>query len=238
MVGLGKLFFRYRGIFFPLAFAIGLLAGQSAYPFGRPELNTVFNLAGVVLALLGQLLRVLTIGYEYIIRGGRNHQAYAEKLVAGGVFAHCRNPMYVGNILIALGLALMIHSVAFYLIFIPFMLFAYHCIVASEEAYLRGKFGAEYDEYCRRANRWWPRWSGFAKSVEGMRFSWRRLLVKEFNTTFALVVGLFALPILKEYRVAGTSEALSTPYLVIGAIVWLSLYLVVRTLKKTRRLTG
>jgi cell division protein FtsW (lipid II flippase) len=69
-----------------------------------------------------------------------------------------------------------------------------------------------------------------------MRFNWRRLLVKEFNTAFALVVGLFALEILREYRVAGTSEALSSPYVVIGAIVWLSLYLVVRTLKKTRRL--
>jgi protein-S-isoprenylcysteine O-methyltransferase Ste14 len=236
MVGLGRIFFRYRGILFPLAFAIGLLAGHPADPFGRPELNAVFILAGVVVALLGEALRALTIGYEYIIRGGRNHQAYAEKLVAGGVFAHCRNPMYVGNILIALGLALMIHTAAFYLIFIPFMLFAYHCITASEEAYLRGKFGGEYDEYCRRVNRWWPRWSGFAKSTEGMRFNWRRLLVKEFNTAFALVVGLFALEILREYRVAGTSEALSSPYVVIGAIVWLSLYLVVRTLKKTRRL--
>jgi len=237
MVSLGNFIFRYRNALFPLVFALAILAGRPEYPFGRPELDTAFNFVGVVLALLGEALRVLTIGYEYIIRGGRNHQVYAEKLVQGGVFAHCRNPLYVGNVLMALGLALVIHSVVFYLVFIPFILIAYVSIVAAEEMFLRSKFGAEYDDYCRRVNRWWPRWRGFSKSIEGMRYNWRRLVVKEFNTVFALVAGLPVLVYWGDYQVAGASALPPTPYLVAGALGLLSLYLVIRTLKISGRLT-
>lgn len=91
----------------------------------------------VVLALLGQLLRVATIGYEYILRGGRNRQVYADDLVKGGMFAHSRNPLYFGNVLIALGLALVIHAYAFYLIVLRSIVLAYCSIVAADEAYLR-----------------------------------------------------------------------------------------------------
>jgi len=238
MVKLGNFFFRYRNSLFPLAFAVAILAGRPEYPFGRPDMDAAFALAGVVAVLLGETLRVLTIGYEYIIRGGRQSKVYAESLVQGGVFSHCRNPMYVGNLLIVLGLTLVSDSESFYLIFIPFAVIAYTSIVAAEEAYLRSKFGAEYDDYCRRVNRWWPRWAGFSRSVEGMRFNWKRVLVKEFNTTFLLVVALVGLELLSEYSVHGTSGLPPTPYLIVGAFVWLSLYLLVRTLKKTGRVRG
>ena len=46
---------------------------------------------------------MLTIGYEYIVRGGRQGKVYAEDLVQGGVFAHSRNPLYLGNLLIIVG---------------------------------------------------------------------------------------------------------------------------------------
>jgi len=237
-VELGNFFFRYRNVLFPLAFVVAILAGRPEYPFGRPDMDAAFALAGVVVALLGETLRVLTIGYEYIIRGGMKRKVYAETLVQGGVFAHCRNPLYLGNLLIVLGLALVSDSDAFYLIFIPFALLAYTSIVAAEEAYLRGKFGAEYDDYCRRVNRWWPRWAGFSRSVEGMRFNWKRVLVKEFNTIFIVVVALACLEVLSEFSVNGTSGLPPTQYLIAGAFVWLSLYLLVRTLKKTGRLKG
>ena len=89
------------------------------YPLGREDLNIAFDAAGIVLVLLGQLLRIVTIGYEYIVRGGRNRQVYADDLVQGGMFALSRNPLYFGNVLIAVGLALVINAYAFYLIVIP-----------------------------------------------------------------------------------------------------------------------
>jgi len=136
---------------------------------------------------------VLTIGYDYIRRGGKDYAVYAERLVQGGVFAHSRNPLYLGNILIVLGLALIASSTYVYLVGLPFFLLAYAAIIAAEEDYLRRKFGAEYEDYCRRVNRLWPDWTGFGKSVEDMEFSWRRVVKKEYNTTFvwlAMALGL------------------------------------------------
>ena len=46
--------------------------------------------------------------------------------------------------LIATGLALVIHAPAFDLIVIPGIVVAYSAIIAAEEEYLRGKFGGQY----------------------------------------------------------------------------------------------
>ena len=62
------------------------------------------TVAGAIVALLGGVVRGVTIGFVYIVRGGRDGKAYADGLVREGIFAHSRNPMYVGNILMAVGI--------------------------------------------------------------------------------------------------------------------------------------
>jgi protein-S-isoprenylcysteine O-methyltransferase Ste14 len=93
---------------------------------------------------------VAVVGYAYIIRGGKNRQVYAEDLVTGGFFNHSRNPLYVGNLLILLGPAAHMERTAAYLVGVPFFLIGYSAIVAAEEAFLRRKFGAQYDAYAAR----------------------------------------------------------------------------------------
>jgi protein-S-isoprenylcysteine O-methyltransferase Ste14 len=230
----GNVLFRWRNALGPLLFVSALLLARPSHPFGRADLDLAFDAAGVVIALLGQGLRVLTIGFRYIERGGRNRQVWASKLVEGGVFAHCRNPMYVGNILIALGLALIVHSTAFYLVLLPAVVLAYTCIVFAEEAYLRRQFGAGYDEYCARVNRWWPRWRGFGASTRNMRFNWRRVLVKEYNTAFLLVLALAGAWLWSEYATTGRQGLPSAELLTALLVGWLALYLLVRLLKKSR----
>ena len=141
---LGTYLFRYRNIIGPVVFLAAIYFGTSSYPMDLPLLNIVFDITGIFIALLGQGIRIITIGYEYIERGGRNRQVYASKLVTGGVFSHCRNPLYVGNILLAVGLALVVHSSLFYLTVLPFVLVAYISIVSTEETYLSEKFGNDY----------------------------------------------------------------------------------------------
>ncbi len=232
MVAIGNFLFRYRNILGPLVFLLALVFGQPRYPLGSPELNVLFDLAGVVIAYTGLGLRILTIGYEYIERGGKNRQVYASKLVQGGVFAHCRNPLYVGNLLIALGLALVIHSALFYLVVLPFIAFTYVAIVAAEEAFLLQKFGSEYRDYCKHVHRWWPDWAGWEKSIRGMRFNWRRVVVKEYNTAFLLILAFALMKLWSEYQIAGVDALPSVRQVIGGLGVWLGLYLLVRSLKK------
>src|SRR5208282_5943486 len=155
MVRIGNFFFHYRNGLFPLVYLLLIFKSPGLFPDFRTALAI-----GLAVTVLGQFLRAITIGLEYIIRGGRNRQVYAEKLVTGGIFTHCRNPLYVGNLLIILGVGGASNSHLFMCIGFPFFLFAYRAIVAAEENFLRNKFGAEFDEYCARVNRFLPNFSG------------------------------------------------------------------------------
>src|SRR4029078_10304588 len=111
--------------------------------------DLVLDVLGVLLAASGQALRVVVIGLAYIRRGGVNKEGYADRLVQEGIFAHCRNPLYVGNFLALTGFCLIHDSWACYLICIPIFALAYLSIVLAEEEFLRAKFGEEFEAYCR-----------------------------------------------------------------------------------------
>ena len=104
-----------------------------------------------------------TIGLAYIVRGGKEGKPYAEGLVTEGIFNHCRNPLYVGNILMLLGVGILANSLVYVAIVIPIFLFIYQAIVLAEENFLRGKFGPGFDDYCKKVNRWWPNLKGLVK---------------------------------------------------------------------------
>src|SRR5262245_17894728 len=115
MITIGNFLFHYRNGLFPLVYALLIFKSQPLLPDYR-----VAALLGFFVAASGQLLRAITVGLEYIIRGGRQRQVYADKLVQGGVFAHCRNPLYVGNFIILVGVGLASNSRLFLEVALPF----------------------------------------------------------------------------------------------------------------------
>ncbi|MDQ6632320.1 MAG: isoprenylcysteine carboxylmethyltransferase family protein [Verrucomicrobiota bacterium] len=187
MVRIGNFLFHYRNGLFPIVYLLLFFPARPIFPD-----DYLAVLIGLVVALSGQILRAVTIGLDYIIRGGKNRQVYAERLVQGGIFAHCRNPLYVGNFLIILGVGLASNSLLFLALAIPFFLFAYAAIIAAEEAFLQQKFGAEFSEYCGRVNRVIPNFSGFCKTREGMEFNWKRLIAKEYGSMFIWTAAIIA----------------------------------------------
>lgn len=193
LVRYGNFLFKYRDALFP-ALLVGLFAlTRPRWPAGDARLDDLLDLAGVLVALAGQALRTATVGYAYIIRGGKNRQVYAEGLVTGGLFAHCRNPLYVGNLLILAGLLLVWNSPAAYAVGVPFFLVGYVAIVAAEEAFLRGKFGAAYDAYRAAVPRWGFRLGGLRASLDGMTFNWRRVVLKEYGSAAYWAAGICVL---------------------------------------------
>ena len=179
MIRIGNFLFHYRNGLFPLFYILIFLNGPKAFPDSQLAL-----IMGILIAALGQGLRAWTVGLDYIVRGGRNRRVYADNLVQGGLFAHCRNPLYVGNYLILVGVGVASNSLLFLTIALPFFLFAYRAIIAAEEAFLLGKFGNEFTRYCARVNRVLPNFSGLSKSLEGMRFNWRRLISAEYGSAY------------------------------------------------------
>jgi protein-S-isoprenylcysteine O-methyltransferase Ste14 len=192
---------------------------------------------GLVLALLGQAVRLITIGFDYIHRGGKEGQVYAGRLVRGGVYGIARNPMYVGNALIAIGMTMHFGSPAGYLIVIPFFLFVYQAIVAAEEYYLRNKFGAEYEEYERSVNRYVPTVSRLGEAFAGMRFDWRKSIKKDLGTVVGLTIGLILMPVWRAYFLYGREATETAAMRAFGLMLAIgALYLYLLKLKKRDRL--
>ena len=65
--------------------------------------------------------------------------------------------MYVGNILMIIGLSIFSNSLLSILILIPLFIFIYQSIVIAEEDFLKSKFKEGYMDYCNRVNRWIPK---------------------------------------------------------------------------------
>jgi len=145
----------------------------------------------------------MVIGFAYIKRGGKDGKVYADKLVIEGFYAHVRNPMYVGNILIVLGLGLTYGSWLAYAVLFPFFGFAYYAITVAEEDFLKRKFGADYDAYCAKVNRFIPDFRGIRKSLEGFRYDWRKALRKDYGTFSVMLLGCFGAWQMKRQHLEG-----------------------------------
>jgi hypothetical protein len=188
-----------------------------------------------VVALAGQSVRGMTIALKYIIRGGRDRRVYAEDLVTDGLYAHCRNPMYLGNILMISGVAITSNSWWCVLVVIPLFSFLYLAIIAAEQAYLQQKFGDAFRAYCQDVPGLLPRLHGLARTIGRMEFHWRRLLVKEYGTVFGwvsrwILVVAYNLWLLHRLSLGdGAVQALLAGFLAV-----LAFWLAVRSLKHRR----
>src|SRR3954470_8313310 len=143
MERLGRLLFRYRSFTpVPLLALAALLVWRS-----RGPASPLWLAAGLVLCLAGQALRAWVLGLVQDGTSGQNEKLIAVALNTEGPYALTRNPLYLGNLGITLGLCVVAHDP--WLILLVSALFAlqYQFIIAAEEEFLRGRFGAAYDDY-------------------------------------------------------------------------------------------
>jgi len=142
----------------PVLFVGGLGAGvlldrllPEAY---RLPAAFTLEVAGMVLGAAG-----LAMVYTGIITFRRARTAVypnrpASQVVDHGIYAHTRNPMYVGLTGFYLGGALLLHSLAA-LMLLPLVLWLLHSLViAREERHLQAAFPQAYAAYCNRVRRW------------------------------------------------------------------------------------
>ncbi len=86
-----------------------------------------------------------------------------QRLVVVGFYRHVRNPMYVGFAAGWIGLWVIFgHPDPRLIAAVAAVAVGVHLfVVFYEEPTLRGKFGAQYEEYRHHVRRWWPRLRGW-----------------------------------------------------------------------------
>jgi len=135
-----------RRVRVPLGFGLAVLYLWLARPIW-PSLGF-----GAMAIVPGLLIRGLASG----------HVRKNEALATSGPYAHTRNPLYLGSLLIGAGFAIAARSwwiglalvVMFFVIYLP--------VIHDEERFLRETF-PEFDEYADKVPRMFPRFSPYSR---------------------------------------------------------------------------
>ena len=235
MLRAGSFFFRHRNNIFPMVIlALFAFAAPPREVFGRPSIEHAKDLLALFLGGLGLAIRASVIGFAYIKRGGKHKRVYAADLVTDGMFGVCRNPLYVGNLVICVGTFLM-HGHPFVLVVgTAFYVMVYVAIVRAEEAYLLAKFGDAYRAYCGDVPRWLPNLARLPAATAGMRFNIRKVIAKDYSTIASTVALLSATEAYEYWRPIPFRSADSMHLALLAAtIVLCGVFLVViKSLKK------
>ena len=101
---------------------------------------------GLPAGLLGLALRAWAAGCL----------AKNQQLATGGPYAHTRNPLYIGTLLVAAGLSMASRSLFLALLFAAVFLLIYLPVIQNEEQHLR-KIFPDYAGYAERVPALWPR---------------------------------------------------------------------------------
>jgi protein-S-isoprenylcysteine O-methyltransferase Ste14 len=142
-------------LFVPATLAAGLILDSLLpLPFAIPEIGRLRWLAAGFLILLGVAL--FAAGVRNFSKAGTplpTNQP-ARVLVTTGIHRWSRNPVYLGFLLIYVGIGVATQSPWVLLLALPLALVIQYGVVAPEEAYLERRFGDAYQEYKRRVRRW------------------------------------------------------------------------------------
>jgi protein-S-isoprenylcysteine O-methyltransferase Ste14 len=142
---------------------------------------------GLVITVLGESLRIWAVRHAGGATRTTGKPGAGDELITHGPFAYVRNPLYLGNFILSLGLCLMAWAWMpwMLLVFLALFGFQYRLIISLEEENLRKIFGRTYEEYLANVPRFIPRLRPFRpRKVQGMPLA--RALKIENNTLLSI----------------------------------------------------
>jgi protein-S-isoprenylcysteine O-methyltransferase Ste14 len=153
--------------------AAGWALGALVLALARPTPRSL--LLGLPLAVLGEAVRLWASG----------HIQKTERLATGGPYAHSRNPLYLGSVLIALGVAVACASPWVVVATAAYFLAFYPSVMREEAAFLAAKFPDEHAAWAAAVPLFWPRPT--PAGPRSSRFEWSRVgRNREWRTAAAL----------------------------------------------------
>jgi hypothetical protein len=123
----------------------GYAAGALSLFFAEPTRDSL--ILGGVLAGGGELIRIWASG----------HIEKTHRLATGGPYAHTRNPLYVGSVLMALGFLAATRHPASIAVGLAYLGLFYPFIIREEAKFLREKFPDQYPAWATAVPLFFPR---------------------------------------------------------------------------------
>ena len=145
---------------------LGFAAGAFVLVLARPSWPALA--AGTLLAVAGEAVRIWAAG----------HLEKSKEVTATGPYRWSRHPLYVGSALMGVGVAVAGCSLVAAALIGVYLAVTLRAAIRTEEAFLRAKFGPEYDDYCRGR-----------RTTPDRSFSWARA---RRNREYRAVLGMGA----------------------------------------------
>ena len=140
---------------FGAVFIAWLCVSNTAWDFG---VAWSIRGVGVLLLFVGIVGRI----YATIFIGGmKNEGLDGTKFIDYGAYSLCRNPLYLFSFIAFVGLLALTAQLTLVAIGIAFYLLVYRYTILGEERYLKGRFGAAYEDFLASTSRFLPKFSNF-----------------------------------------------------------------------------
>ncbi len=199
------------------------------FPFDSHDWDLAWEFFSLSISLMGVATRIKTIGHIAVGTSGRNmHRQEAERLNTTGMYSIVRNPLYLGNYLILMGVILMTQSYELVIINSFIFALAYIPIVLREEEFLQTEFGGHYEAYSKAVPCFIPNFSLW--SPPDLPFNLRMVLRREHDTWMSTITVFVILEHLRKYLITGVI-GIDKAWAVVGISI-LFVWLVLKVLKK------
>ena len=233
----GQFLFRWRSYIPLIMFSLVVFSLQNYRYFGGgPGTDIIWKVFCLFISLTGLFIRIITVGHIHPGTSGRNTKYQeADNLNIAGMYSIVRNPLYLGNIIMYMGVIFISRDIAFAAVFLAVLVLYYERIIYTEECFLLEKYGAAYSDWAGKTPLLLPTFSNYKKT--GSKFNWKLVLRKEFSGIFAVAVVFFMIDFISNYFASGkfSTDIFWTVYLSVNMVFYLGvLYLK----KKTRILTA
>jgi protein-S-isoprenylcysteine O-methyltransferase Ste14 len=173
---LGRFLYRYRSLTpVPLLFVLLFFSEPTPVSLGL----------GAIVTVCGEVIRFISVGYTGLTTRSKNVQTNI--LVTNGPYGFVRNPIYLGNFFLSLGIVITANSFFPWFIVIYIILFSiqYFYIIKYEERFLKNRFGEEYSRYEKKVPCFFPGVKSY-KSCKPVIPAFRMALRSEKTTLFIL----------------------------------------------------
>ena len=114
----------------------------------------LWNLLGIIPLTLGVIINLVADKAFHRAHTAVKPFEESSVLITNGAFRISRNPMYLGFVLILIGIAFLVGSLTPYVVVLGFAILMDRMYIVVEERKLAAKFGAEWEEYKQRTRRW------------------------------------------------------------------------------------
>ena len=176
-----EIFIKYRS-------SVGILCLIAVLYLAEPNAKSIF--IGFFLITGGMFFRSWSSGYI-----NKDNE-----LATDGPYSLTRNPLYFGNFILGLGIAVAGNNIYTYIIFFVYYLFFFPFLMVIEHRRMKSRFGHDYREWARKSNIFFPK----IKKIKALNFNISYYMKNREYRVLFFSLCVIAILILKYFRLIRT----------------------------------